>query len=511
MDTKFKFSTIIYIITSLAVLSVIAVPCHFLGMEALLDRYADMNYFDLLMSQIANTLIVLSLTSVLSSDFGQAYWVDIKATKLIAPFWGCFIAITVYLLTGLVYSVISYAIGFHAGIVISAIGATVLLVILTFQMISIYFGKEELKKQLWAVYQKKMILVKSSYVSDYLRRLEAFEEYIKQKHFHGKSRFMDELRREIEGIKEELDSGDEARIEECHKDHVAIFIEGQDELECIDLKIQEYTQNAISNNETVVVRENIELLVEAGNYTTFFRLLEELFDWDEKYACQILRQISRKDTAWMVKDKMNFFKQYALQKLISESGKLEALQNLLILYDPTNLGMGKLKPEIRTITDQCREVQKNKAQLDRELSIAEDFMDCRRKQRDQRKKLIEDDAALREQLLKLLSSATAKDLRMYYIPIREARLAYEEGNYEIANKYITVILTDFEQDRLMIQSLSGLSEIDAETEFTFSYVTAEEKAMIDQLLEKDKTVMAIPEDTKNRLASLDRVRLGNFS
>ena len=63
----------------------------------------------------------------------------------------------------------------------------------------------------------------------------------------------------------------------------------------------------------------------------------------------------------------------------------------------------------------------------------------------------------------------------------------------------------------MIQSLSGLSEIDAETEFTFSYVTAEEKAMIDQLLEKDKTVMAIPEDTKNRLASLDRVRLGNFS
>ena len=138
-------------------------------------------------------------------------------------------------------------------------------------------------------------------------------------------------------------------------------------------------------------------------------------------------------------------------------------------------------------------------------------MDCRRKQRDQRKKLIEDDAALSEQLLKLLSSATAKDLRMYYIPIREARLAYEEGNYEIANKYITVILTDFEQDRLMIQSLSGLSEIDAETEFTFSYVTAEEKAMIDQLLEKDKTVMAIPEDTKNRLASLDRVRLGNFS
>jgi hypothetical protein len=88
-----------------------------------------------------------------------------------------------------------------------------------------------------------------------------------------------------------------------------------------------------------VVRENIELLVECENYNTFFELLEELFDWDEKYACRTLLDLSRKNKAWIIKDRMNFFKQYALGKLISSSGKLDALHNLLMIYDTTNLGM----------------------------------------------------------------------------------------------------------------------------------------------------------------------------
>ena len=67
MDTKFKFRTVVYIVVTLVVLSVTSLTCHFLGIEQILDGFTDINYFDLLTGQVANTLIVLSLTSVLAT------------------------------------------------------------------------------------------------------------------------------------------------------------------------------------------------------------------------------------------------------------------------------------------------------------------------------------------------------------------------------------------------------------------------------------------------------------
>ena len=58
-----------------------------------------------------------------------------------------------------------------------------------------------------------------------------------------------------------------------------------------------------------------------------------------------------------------------------------------------------------------------------------------------------------------------------------------EGKYEIVNKYLTVILTNFEQDCFMIKS--------------------------DQLIEKDMGIMAIPEATKIKLSKLNRVVINN--
>lgn len=509
MDAKFNFRTVAYIITALMFLSVLSVACHLLGAERFLEGLIDINYFDLLTGQVANTLIVLSLTSVLSSDFGQAYWVNIKDTKLITPFWGCFIGITVYLLTGLFYSVVSYAVGFKLGIVISAIGATALLVILTFKMISIYFGKEELKKQLSMEYRKKLILNNSSYVSDYLRGLNNFRETVEKEKFPKKNSFLTELNREIKEIQEELDSGNEETVDRCHTDHISKYMKGCEEVRAIDLKIEEYTKNAIIKNDTEIVTENIELLVESENFDTFFKLLEELFDWDEKYTCKILMRISKKNSAWLVKDKMNFFKQYALQKLISQSGKLDAIQNLLLIYDPSNLGMSKLRPDIKRIIEREMTIKKQTSELDNKLAKAEDYCACMKEQRETRDSLKEQEAELSRELRKLLETSTTKELRAYYVPIREAYLAYEEGKYEIVNKYLTVILTNFEQECLVIRSDSGISDVDSSIEFRFSYVTDEESVIIDQLIEKDKATMAIPEQTKKKLSELDRVMVTN--
>lgn len=148
MKLKLQFRTVIYIATSIITITLISTILKKCDAEIVLNNLLDINYFDLLLGQIANTLIVLSLTSVLSSDFGKAYWVDIKNTKLVYPFWGCFIGITVYLLTSMIYSILCFIVNFKIGLVVSAIFSTILLVILTFKMISVYFGKDEIKKQL---------------------------------------------------------------------------------------------------------------------------------------------------------------------------------------------------------------------------------------------------------------------------------------------------------------------------------------------------------------------------
>ena len=86
MEVRFKYRTAIYILSSIVVLSALTITCNILGISVWFDHLIDINYFELLSGQIANTLIVLSLTSVLSSDFGQAYWIDIKDSKLVTPF-----------------------------------------------------------------------------------------------------------------------------------------------------------------------------------------------------------------------------------------------------------------------------------------------------------------------------------------------------------------------------------------------------------------------------------------
>lgn len=70
--------------------------------------------------------------------------------------------------------------------------------------------------------------------------------------------------------------------------------------------------------------------------------------------------------------------------------------------------------------------------------------------------------------------AGTKDLRSFYVPVREAYEAYEEKRFEIVNKYITVIITNYKQDINFIKVSSGITSVDAEIKFTFSYVTDEE-------------------------------------
>lgn len=509
MKIHFRFRTIIYIITALLILSVLTTIGYFCNFDNILKDYSDIGYFELLLGQIANTLIVLSLTSVLSSNFGHAYWVDIKDSKLIEPFWTCFVGITVYLLTGLVYSIAAYILHLPLGVIISYLLSTALLILLTFKMISIYFGKEELKKRLFSEYRQLLMLNNNSYVDDYLRHLEKYLADAEQQNFPGKKHLLRNIRSEIKELKSKLDSKDETLIDKAHTTHIDNFIKGQQTLQEIDLKIQQYTKDAIANNETEIVHENIELLIECESYHTFFHLLEELFEWDEKYTCYCLKQISQKNRIWVIKDNLNFFKQYALQKLMSESGKLDAIQDLLFIYDGENLGMKQLAPALASITDQCSQLNDLRASLEKEMQNAEDPIACHQRQKKQRLEIEKEEELIREELVSILKNASAKDLRSFYVPIKEAMLAHDEGHYEIVNKYLTVILKNYRLEIESIKYSCNITDIDSPLSLELPYLTEEETTTLYRLLEKDRLINAIPETVKSQLLDIKTIRIDN--
>lgn len=513
MKIKFRNRIIIYIFIALFVLLGVSLLCEYLNVEIWFDRLLGLRYFDVLTSQIANTLIVLSLTSILSANFGQAYWIEIKEAKLVTPFWGCFIGITVYLLTGLIYSIASYAVGFKTGIIVSAAASTMLLVVLTFQMLSIYFGKEELKKQLRMEYKKLVILTRSAYASDYLRRLQQHLEIAKNEEFPKKRKILVSTRREICRLNDKLHSNDPISIEKCHKEHLNHYFDGKKCLEEIDNKIIGFTQNAINNNDMEVVRENIELLVETENFNTFFDLLEDLFDWNAYYAIEMLSQLSKKNKSWIIRNRMRFFKKYALQKLVCESGRLDAIQKLLQMYDPSNLGMKDIKDKLCTIGKEALLLKAKETKsievLNEKMSTNEDMESALLKYQEMCESIKTEDWKLAEQLNRLLCSLNTKDWRSFYIPIEEACIAYEEKKYAEANRYVEVIVANFDQDMIWIKSATEMNKLKTEIVFTFSYVTPDEEKMIHQLIRWDEKLGVIPTHYKGKLLEMAIVQLDN--
>ena len=509
MKSHLKSRVVQYVLITLSILFGVTLFSYFFGINKFLESLREINIFDALMGQIANTLIVLSLTSVLSSNFGQAYWVDIKEMKLIKPFWTCFTGITVYLLTALLYSIGAYLVGLYVGVVLSAVCSTILLIILSFKMISIYFGKEEIKNQLREEYKYLCIIKNYFYISDYLREIKKFEEELRENVDVHKHKKCLALQNEMKQIESKLNSHNTKLVSEAHKEQIDRHIKGCELVKSIDSKIEEHTKNAIQNNEAEVVFENIELLLFAKNYETLFRLMEDLFLWDESYFCEIIRQLNKKGMGALFERELRFFKHFALQRLITMSGKWHVIQFFLLFYDKTNYGMKKIKEDLDKIREKCMNLRdreiKNDTKGMSDYGTKEDY----RITKLERQKLKEEDEALRDEILYLLKQCKTKDLRHYYLPIKECHIAYEEGKYEIVDKYIRVILECVRDDVISITFDSNIREVHAEAEFSFSYLTEEELELLQLILEKDKGKSIISEEDKISLMKMKDIRIGN--
>ena len=91
------------------------------------------------------------------------------------------------------------------------------------------------------------------------------------------------------------------------------------------------------------------------------------------------------------------------------------------------------------------------------------------------------------------------------MPIRETCTAYDEGEYEIVNRYVMIMIADYKQDLQFIRS--KLYEGGVSVEYEFSYVTEDEKNLILQLLDKDKERHIINNADKDILVSMGNVKL----
>lgn len=246
-----------------------------------MPAFPNFNEFDLLLAQISNTFIVLSLTSALSTSMGTIYWVDIKEEKLVRPVLICFYALTVYLLTSMGISVCAYIFRDNCGLCISFLLSVLCLIILTYSMIDAYFNREKLKtKHRWEYcwisimaeqleYYKVLglrMLVESGKVIDYRKCKKDFnmmctiEDDIEAKVQMRFKSTEDPFNEVFEALMRSNWQGNsfEATVNQLHKFEFTRLMEEQ--YSKISMALYGKTISAINEVDFDVIYENIELM-----------------------------------------------------------------------------------------------------------------------------------------------------------------------------------------------------------------------------------------------------------
>ena len=188
------------------------------------------------------------------------------------------------------------------------------------------------------------------------------------------------------------------------------------------------------------------------------------------------------------------------------SGKLSAMQFLLSIYDPSNLGMKNIREDLKRIDSERQRLRSKELELNKVMLGCEDIGEGYRKVKRENKQLEEEKKALEEEILTLLGDCATKDLRSYYLPLEECYRAYEEEKYEIANKYITVILECFRVDIDLIRFDTGIMDM-PDSSIVFSYFTEEEYSIVERLIEQDKLKAVLSEVSKKALLSMKEIKL----
>lgn len=119
--------------------------------------------FNLFLTEVQVSFVVVSLSTVLSTSTKKVYWVDCFQYRLVSPRFFNFTALCSYILSSLILGAIWIVLGkiwsdtnAYFGVILSFILSLLWMIVLSVSMIDANFGKEEIKIQLKKKLRKKI-------------------------------------------------------------------------------------------------------------------------------------------------------------------------------------------------------------------------------------------------------------------------------------------------------------------------------------------------------------------
>lgn len=533
-DINMTKRIILYSALTFSILLAFSLLLHSLKLEKHLCSLKNMNSLDILLGQIANTMIVLSLTSVLSENFGTVYWEDIKEEKLVKPLFTCFIAITVYLLFCVVFSIFSYVFSFYIGLYVSFAYSVGLLICLMGKMISIHYGRENLKRKLYLEYMIHQVCYNADsglYIHD-----DDLDDAKKLLAELKRERKVFRLRRErtipeleiLISKKEEQKEIEEAMddLEDIWYENLPESAEAKKRLDCLAKKLEKnedelkkilcglaeslkadfkslrsedydswsgnredrlerYTRNAIAANDGETIRENIDFLFDVERFDKLLDWTKMLYDWDAAEACYVLKKINnaKKYQDEKYTGKLANKKKYVLARLLRDDYTERDLMTMLLERTIKNPDFSA--EELRSLLKQ-RKAAKSENEKD-EVAKSED-------------KINDIDHSIE----KLLREKFAEDFRRYDLPVDEAYTAYIKGEYRLAENYLNIMYDVYDKDFNdgLISAEFKLPSLGDKDVLDISYFTKEERKNVDKILRLDKSKGFLTDQVKENLRKM---------
>lgn len=143
----------------------------------------DFSYLDALYTQLSITFIVISLTTILSSNTKIIYWTDKIELTLVKPIFSSFSAYATYIFACLTLSVI-WTIKQDDLILISFGCSILVMTSLTFKLIEVYFGSSKVKQTLEWYFQWQMEYSEEEYKETSQKMIAVMTENMAENDFY---------------------------------------------------------------------------------------------------------------------------------------------------------------------------------------------------------------------------------------------------------------------------------------------------------------------------------------
>ena len=427
-----------------------------------------MDTLSIMLSQISSTFIVLSLTSILSTDVGNVYWQDIKDFKLIKPFVSCFFALTTYLITAMILSII----GFFAGSLVlqtsSFVFSVIVLIVLTVKMLSLYFGRDAIKNELrWEYFETLVkhdgntlkVFGNEGRCDNFFKEFECNNIYLNKQQLNA----LDKMKSDY-GLSAILDGSGNSSSK------------FKDESEKVQDKYVEYTSGlientlqAISANNRDIVKENIDLLRITGDYETLWIIMDTLIKADPIYAVEIINAITSRvkveDNNRGLSAHAFAFAKATFHILLKEGCSNDLMKRAILNMRIEN----KEKAEVRNALYKYFE-EMPEDELHR---IAEEYK----------------------------NSAMID----YYFPYTELLEAYSNSEYSLFVQIIEVlnaIYNEQKMDFMLVVKVQHGENPKYRHEIDFKYLTDDICNELERFIKMDEDAQAIPEDKKELLRKM---------